>query len=51
MDGVFLSVYGIGASWVTRKFRGPAKAWIERAGGGFMILAAILLGLKSIARQ
>ncbi len=51
MDGCLLSAYGYGASWVTQRFRGPAKAWIERAGGAFMILAAILLGLKSVARQ
>lgn len=47
MDGAFLSAYGLGASWVARRFQGRAKLWIERAGGGFMILAAILLGLKS----
>lgn len=51
MDGCFLSAYGFGASWVTRRFRGAAKLWIERIGGSFMIVAAILLGLKSIARQ
>lgn len=51
MDGCFLSAYGIGASWVSRRFKGAAKAWIERIGGGFMILAGILLGLKSISRQ
>ncbi|MEM0948358.1 MAG: LysE family translocator [Pseudomonadota bacterium] len=50
IDGCFLSAYGYGASWVSKRFRGSAKAWIERAGGGFMIIAAVLLGLKSVAR-
>lgn len=48
IDGAFLSVYGSGASWIASRFKGDAKVWIERAGGGFMIVAAILLGLKSI---
>lgn len=51
MDGVFLASYGYGAGWVSRRFRGSAKAWVERIGGGFMIGAAVLLGLKSISRQ
>ena len=51
MDGFFLSAYGFGAGWVSARFKGTAKAWIERIGGGFMILAAILLGLKSVSRQ
>lgn len=51
MDGVFLSAYGLGASWVAARFKGTAKVWIERAGGSFMILAAVLLGLKSIAQK
>ena len=51
MDGVFLSTYGYGAGWIAKKFSGSAKAWIERLGGSFMILAAVLLGLKSLQRQ
>ena len=51
MDGLFLSAYGISASWVAARFKGAARVWIERAGGGFMIVAAILLGLKSIAQR
>ena len=50
MDGCFLAAYGWGASWVSKRFRGDAKAWIERIGGSFMIVAAVLLGLKSIAK-
>ena len=50
MDGCFLSAYGYGAGWVTKRFRGSARVWVERLGGSFMILAAVLLGLKSISR-
>lgn len=48
IDGLFLSAYGIGASWVASRFKGETKAWIERIGGTFMIGAAILLGLKTV---
>ena len=48
MDGLFLSAYGLSASWIAKRFKGTAKVWIERLGGGFMIGAAVLLGLKSI---
>ncbi|MGB1027319.1 MAG: LysE family translocator, partial [Rhodospirillaceae bacterium] len=51
LDGAFLSAYGLGASWVARRFKGTARCWIERIGGGFMIGAAILLGLKSMSRE
>lgn len=51
MDGLFLSAYGLGSRWVVKRFKGSARVWIERIGGGFMIGAALLLGLKSISRQ
>ncbi len=51
MDGAFLSAYGFSASWIAKRFKGTARVWIERIGGGFMIGAAILLGLKSIAQK
>lgn len=51
MDGLFLSAYGLSASWIAKRFKGTARVWIERIGGGFMIGAAILLGLKSIAQR
>ena len=50
MDGLFLCAYGLGASWIVQRFKGTARVWIERIGGGFMIGAAVLLGLKSISR-
>ncbi len=49
VDGLFLSAYGMGASWMASRFKGQTKAWIERIGGGFMIGAAILLGLKTVS--
>ncbi len=51
LDGLFLSAYGFSASWIAKRFKGAAKVWIERIGGTFMIVAAILLGLKSIAQR
>ena len=51
IDGLFLSAYGLGSSWIVKRFKGNARVWVERIGGGFMIGAAVLLGLKSISRQ
>lgn len=51
MDGAFLSAYGLSASWIAQRFKGPARVWIERIGGGFMIGAAVLLGAKSLAQR
>ncbi len=49
MDGAFLSAYGIGANWIAGRFSGSARATIERAGGGLMLAAAVLLGLKTLS--
>ncbi|KIC39908.1 lysine transporter LysE [Ruegeria sp. ANG-R] len=48
IDGLFLTAYGGSASWLARRLQGPAKLWLDRIGGSFMILAAVLLGLKSL---
>ncbi len=48
IDGLFLIAYGGSASWLGRRLQGPAKLWLDRIGGSFMILAAVLLGLKSL---
>ncbi len=48
IDGMFLSAYGITAGWLANRLNGPAKAWLDRIGGSFLILAAVLLGLKSL---
>ncbi|MBO9452589.1 LysE family translocator [Tropicibacter sp. R16_0] len=48
LDGLFLTAYGASASWLANRLKGPAKLWLDRIGGSFMIVAAILLGLKSL---
>ncbi len=48
MDGIFLSAYGIGANWIAGRFSGSARTTIERTGGGLMLGAAVLLGLKTL---
>lgn len=51
IDACFLSAYGLSASWVAKKFRGNARAWVERLGGGFIIGAAVLLGLRTAGER
>lgn len=51
LDGMFLSAYGYSASRIAKRFKGKARVWIERIGGGFMIGAAILLGFKSVTQR
>ena len=48
IDGTFLTAYGSSASWLAGRLKGPAQAWLDRIGGGFIIVAALLLGLKSL---
>jgi len=51
IDGTFLCLYGAGAGWLGRKLHGPGRAWLDRAAGGFLIVAALLLGLKAVGRS
>jgi threonine/homoserine/homoserine lactone efflux protein len=46
IDACFLAAYGKGASWIAERLRQRHKAWIERASGTGMFLAAVLLGLR-----
>jgi len=48
VDGIFLSTYGASAGWIASRLRGASRNWLDRAGGGFMIGAAILLGMKTL---
>lgn len=48
MDAFFLSIYGYGAQWIVSKIKPTSTKWINRAGGAFMLLAATILGLKSL---
>lgn len=47
VDGCFLAAYGKGASWIAERLRGRHRAWIDRAAGVSLMLAALLLGLRS----
>ncbi|MBC6407629.1 MAG: LysE family translocator [Rhodobacteraceae bacterium] len=48
VDGLFLTAYGGGASWLAARATGPARVWLDRVGGTFTIGAVVLLGLKSL---
>lgn len=48
LDGMFLLAYGAGAGWVAARIKGEAKLWIDRAGASFLVVAAVLLGLKTL---
>lgn len=50
IDGVFLGIYGGGASWLARRLSGAVQVGLGRANGVFLILAAVLLGLKTASR-
>ena len=47
IDGLFLSVYGRGASWLTSRLKSHYRKWVNRVAGASLIAAAILLGLKT----
>ncbi len=48
IDGLFLLTYGATAGWIASRLKGTAQVWLDRAGGGFLIVAAILLGAKTL---
>jgi homoserine/homoserine lactone efflux protein len=48
IDAMFLTTYGASASWVARRLSGTMRAMMERASGGFLIVAAVLLALRRI---
>lgn len=48
IDGLFLSAYGAGSGWLATKLKTKGRIWLNRIGGSFVIVAAILLGLKTI---
>lgn len=51
VDGLFLAMYGKGASWIAHRVTGHFKNWIERVSGTGLILTAVLLGFKSNAQN
>lgn len=50
MDAVLLTLYGGGAGWIGKRVKGASRARLDKIGGGLMICAAVLLGLRSVER-
>lgn len=50
IDGTFLSFYGFAASRLRKFTTSNASRWIDRLGGVGILIAALLLGLKSMPR-
>ena len=50
VDGIFLTLYGGGAGWIAQRLSAPARAWLDRLSGGFLITAGVLVGLKTASR-
>ncbi len=50
LDACFLASYGAAADWLAGRLRGPIRVWVGRVSGIFLIMAAILLGLKTLRR-
>lgn len=50
MDALFPTSYGRGADWLAKRLASRARPWADRIGGGFMIGAAALLGLRPVER-
>ena len=51
VDASFLSAYGAGAGWISKRLKQSARAWLDRVGGTFLIGAAILLGMRTLQRS
>ena len=50
MDGIMLTFYGASAGWLGARVKGAAHQRLQQVGGGLMIGAAILLGLRPVGR-
>ncbi|PHS39699.1 MAG: lysine transporter LysE [Robiginitomaculum sp.] len=50
IDGIFLSFYGFTASRLREFTASNGAKWIDRLGGVGILIAAVLLGLKSMSR-
>lgn len=51
IDGLFLAAYGVSADRISHRLQGAGRAWLERIGGGFMIAAAVLLGMRTLSQR
>lgn len=50
IDGTFLTVYGFAASRLRKFTSSNASKWVDRLGGVGILIAALLLGLKSMPK-
>lgn len=50
MDAFMLALYGSGAGWIGERVKGVARARLHKIGGGLMIAAAVMLGLRPVER-
>ena len=50
VDGLFLTGYGIAADKIRHLLRQHGTRWIDRLGGTGVLIAAVLLGFKSLPR-
>jgi homoserine/homoserine lactone efflux protein len=48
LDAIFLCFYGKFAEWVSNNLMSYARTHLNKISGGFLIFAAILLGLKEV---
>jgi homoserine/homoserine lactone efflux protein len=48
LDGFFLSMYGIFSDWIANRFQDRLLSSLDKISGSFLIIAAILLGLKKV---
>ena len=48
IDGAFLISYGFGAQWIVSLLKPNSTIWVNRGGGILMLVAAVLLGVKSL---
>lgn len=46
IDGIFLSLYGKGASWLADRIQSGHRRWVERAAGTGLVGAAVMLGVR-----
>lgn len=51
IDGCFLATYGKGASWLAQRMQNKHRSWVERAAGTSLIMAAVLLGFRTVSRS
>jgi len=51
IDGLFLSAYGYGAAKLKSVIASNSSRWIDRMGGIGILIAALLLGLKSLPKS